>query len=109
MERSQGLITIVFWALTGSRVKNGRRQVTDIPPMPVTSDSAAPVTTTDAHATTASLTQVGTAQIKSAPEPLIPVPIAEAPTQQPSVDSQLGGLYITTTQVQMMVMFLFAV
>ena len=34
MERCQGLITSVLMALTGSRHKTRRRQVTDIPPTP---------------------------------------------------------------------------
>ena len=38
--------------------------------------------------------------MESASEPLILVPLTEVPIQQPSVDSQLGGLYITTMQVQ---------
>ena len=36
MERSQGFITWMFRALTGSRHKTRRRQVTGIPPTPVT-------------------------------------------------------------------------
>ena len=44
--------------------------------------------------------QVKTTQIKSAPELLTPVPTAEMSKQQQSVDSQLGGLYVTKMQVQ---------
>ena len=97
VDKSQGFITSVFQALKVIRHKTRRRQVTGTPLMPVTSGSATPVTMPDAQATTASLTQVETAQIESIPEPLIPIPIAEAPMQWPSVDSQLGGSYITTT------------
>ena len=39
MERSQGFITSVYRALTGSRCKTRRRQVTGIPPTPVTTES----------------------------------------------------------------------
>ena len=100
VEKSQGFITSIFWALTGSRHETRRRQVRGIPPTPVTSGSATPLTTLDTQATTALLTQAETAQNKSALEPLIPIPIAEAPMQQPSVNSQLGQLYIATMQVQ---------
>ena len=72
--------------------------MTGVPQTPVTSGSATCLTTLDALATTTLLTQVETAKIESALEPLIHMPIAEAPMQQPSVDSQLGGSYITTTQ-----------
>ena len=44
MERSQGLITSVYRALTGSRYKNRRRQVTGIPPTPVTIELQTPAT-----------------------------------------------------------------
>ena len=36
MERSQGFITSVYRALTGSRCKTRKRQVTVIPPTPMT-------------------------------------------------------------------------
>ena len=42
MERSQGFITSVFQALTGSRCKTRRRQVTRIPPTPVTLSDSQP-------------------------------------------------------------------
>ena len=41
MERSQGFITSVYRALTGSRLKT-RRQVASIPPIPVTMESHSP-------------------------------------------------------------------
>ena len=65
VERSKGFITSVSWAFMGSRHKTRRRQVTGIPPMPVTSGLATPVTALNAQATTASPTQVETAQIES--------------------------------------------
>ena len=48
MERSQGFITSVFRALTGSRHKARRKQVTGIPPTLVTIGSCTPETPTDA-------------------------------------------------------------
>ena len=42
MERSQGLITSVYRALTDSRCKTRRRQVTGIPPTLVTTESHTP-------------------------------------------------------------------
>ena len=81
VERNQGFITSVFQTLIGSRHKTRRRQVTGIPPTPVTSGSATPVTAPDAQATMVLPTQVETAQIKSTPEPLISIPIAETPMQ----------------------------
>ena len=44
MERSQGFITNVNRALTGSRCKTRRRQVTGIPPTPVTMELHLPAT-----------------------------------------------------------------
>ena len=44
MERSQGFITSVYRALTGSRCKTRRRQVNGIPPTPVTTESHTPAT-----------------------------------------------------------------
>ena len=44
MERSQGFITSVYRALTGSRHKTRRIQVTSIPPTPVTMQSCSPTT-----------------------------------------------------------------
>ena len=43
MERSQGFITSVYRALISSRHKT-RRQVTGIPPTPVTMESCSPTT-----------------------------------------------------------------
>ena len=44
MERSQGFITSIFRALTGSRCKTRRKQVTGITPTPVTIGSHTPAT-----------------------------------------------------------------
>ena len=48
MERSQGFITSIFRALTGSRCKTKRKQVTRIQPTPVTSETYTPATPIDA-------------------------------------------------------------
>ena len=44
MERSQGFITSVYRALMGSRHKTRRKQVTGIPPTPVTTELHSPAT-----------------------------------------------------------------
>ena len=49
MERSQGFVTSMFRALTGSRCKTRRQQVTWIPPRPVTIGSHTPATLSDAQ------------------------------------------------------------
>ena len=94
LERSQCIITSVFQALTGSRHKTRRRQVTGIPPPPVTTGTATPVTVADFQATT-----MPPLHVENASEPLMPVPIAEVPMQLPIVDSQLRGSNITNVQV----------
>ena len=71
VERSQSIITSVLHALVGT-----------------------PTTAADAQAMAAPPTQ-----IETAPELLMPVPVAEVPVQPPMVDSQLGGSYITNAQV----------
>ena len=50
VKKSQGIITSVFQALTGSRCKTRRKQVT-IPPTPLIMGIATPVTAIDAQAT----------------------------------------------------------
>ena len=98
VERSQSIITSDFWALMGSRHKTRRRQVTSIPPMPVTTGSTSPATVADAQATT-----MPSVQVETVPELLMQVPIAEVPMQLPMVDSQLGGLYFINNKYTMMV------
>ena len=99
MERSQAIVS-VFRALMGSWHKTRRRQVTSIPPTPVTEGSVTPTTVPDTTVTTMSSTQVNIVLVEPAPELLMPEPIAQVSMQQPGVDSQLGGSYITTTQAQ---------
>ena len=100
VERSHGIFASVSWALTGSRHKTRRRWVTGIQPTPVTVGSATSTTIPDASVTTTPPAQVNIVPVEPAPEALIPEPIAEVPMQQPGVDSQLRGSYITTTQTQ---------
>ena len=77
-EKNQSIITSVFQAFIDSRVKMRRRQVTGLPPMPVTVDTATSVTATDTQPTAMLPLLVNTI-----PEPLIPMPITEAPMQPP--------------------------
>ena len=67
--------------------------MTDIPPTPVTTGLSTSATTADAQATT-----MPPIQVETAPEPLMPGPVAEVPIQLPMVDNQLGGSYITNVQ-----------
>ena len=93
-EKNQSILVSVFRALTGSRCRTRRGQVTGIPLTPVTSESL-PASHPNVGATTMmQLTPNETEQDKSAPEQLDPIPIEEA-ARQPSVDNQLGGSYIT--------------
>ena len=62
--------------------------------MPVTTGSTTPVTVADPQATT-----MMPIQVETAPEPLMPVSIAEVSMQPPMVDSQLGRSHITNMQV----------
>ena len=41
-KRNQSIITSIFRTLTGTRCKNRRRQVTGIPPMPITAGATSP-------------------------------------------------------------------
>ena len=93
-KKSQGIITSVFWTLTGSRHKSRRRQVTGIPPTAVAIGTATQVTATDAQATPALPVPV-----TAIPELTIPVPITIIHVQPPIVESQLGGSYINNLQV----------
>ena len=95
-EKNQGFLANIFRALTGSRHRTSHRQVTGIPPMPITSGSTA---TTDPEVITAAMPPVSCKeQIKPAQEQLVPVPFME-PHMQPSVDNKLGGSYIMEAQV----------
>ena len=112
-KRSQGIFASVFRAFTGSRCKTRRRQLMGIPQTPVTIGSTTPITVLNAPitpmnvpevpVTTTPLAQVNTIQA----EPAMLEPIEEVLMQQPGVDSQLGGSYITMCKHKMKVMFLF--
>ena len=93
-KKNQGIKTSVLLALTGSRHKMRRRQVTGIPLTTVMMDTATPVTVTDVQATTKLLVPV-----KTIPGSLMPVPVTVIPMQPPIVESQLGGSYINNLQV----------
>ena len=96
-EKNQGILASVFRALTGSRCRTRRRQVTGILLTLVTSEST-PVSNPEAETATTPLAPSKTEQNESAPEWLVPVPIVEVPTL-PSDDNQLGGSYITEMQI----------
>ena len=86
-------MTSVFQALIGSRCKT-RRQVTGIPPIPVTMGTTTPVTATDAQATL-----MPPIPVKTVPEPTMPASVTVIPVQPSMVESQLRGSYINNPQV----------
>ena len=63
VEKSQGFISSVFRFLWAAGTKPRRRWMTGIPPMPVTSGSATPVSGPDAETTMIPVTQVETTQM----------------------------------------------
>ena len=63
-------------------------------PTPVMAGLTTPTTAADAQTTAAPL-----AQVETAPELLMPVPVTEVPVQPPMVDSQPAGSYLTNAQV----------
>ena len=94
-KKSKGIITSVsFLALTGSRHKIRRRQMTGIPPTPVMMGTVTPVTATDIQATT--IKQI---PAETVPEPIMSVSVTVIPMQPPMLESQLGGSYINNPQV----------
>ena len=93
-EKSQGIITGVFWALTGGRCKTRRRQVTGIPPTPVTMGTATPVTATDVQAT-----PTLPMPVKAIPGLPMPMPVTVIPVQPPMAKNQLGGSYINNLPI----------
>ena len=66
-----------------------------VPDAPVT-----PINILEVPVTTTPPVQVNTIQAEPAPEPLMLEPIVGVPMQQPGVDSQLGGSYITNVQTE---------
>ena len=88
VEKSRSIITSVFQAVTGTRHKNRRRQVTGIPPTPMTMGISSPIVCTDAPALTMPPAPVET-ELKppTMPESVLPM-------QLPTTESQLGASYI---------------
>ena len=97
-EKNQSILVSMFRALTGSRCRTKRRQVTGIPLTPVTSEST-PTSHLNIEATSMQPTPGKMEQDESTLEQLDPIPLVEV-MGQPSVDNQLGGSYIMETQVQ---------
>ena len=96
-EKNQSNSASMFQALTGSRHRTRRRQVTGIPPMPITSEST-PVSNLEVVTVTTPPELSKTEQIELAPEKLVPVPVVEV-HMQPSVNNQLEGSYTMEAQV----------
>ena len=86
----------MFRALTCSRSRTRRREVTGIPLMPVTLELT-PVSDLGVVTATTPTAPHGVEWIESAPEHLVPVPVVEV-HMQPSVDNQLRGSYIVETR-----------
>ena len=68
---------------------------TTVPDAPIT-----PINVLEVPVTTTLPAQVNTIHTEPAPAPLMLEPVEELPMQQPGVDSQLGGSYITNAQTQ---------
>ena len=96
MERSQGFITCIFRALTSSRCKTRRRQVTGILPMPVTTGSHTPAPPIDAP-TSKTLTEDVT-QAESVARLPAPVSLNEEPVEESSTCNQLGESSVADIQ-----------
>ena len=90
MERSQGFTTGVFRALTGSRRKTRRKQVTRIPPTPVTIGSYTLATLSDAP-TSKALTEDMT-QDKFVARWL--ATLEEETSEEPIQNNELGESYV---------------
>ena len=97
-EKNQSILVSVFRALTGSRCRTRRRQVTGIPLTLVTSEST-PASHPNVGAAMTQPTLSKMEQYESMPEQLDPISIVEV-VRQPSVDNQLGVSYIMEMQVQ---------
>ena len=87
MERSQWFITNIFRALTGSRCKTRRRQVTGILPMPVTIGSHIPATTINAP--TSKTPSENVIQADLIARLSTPVSLNEEPVEESSTSNQL--------------------
>ena len=96
MERSQGFITSVFWALTGSRHKTRRKQVTGIQPTLLTIRSHTPATPIDTP-TSKTLSEDVTQAEFIARLPAS-VSLNKEPLEEPSMNNQLGESYVADVQ-----------
>ena len=90
-EKSQHFLGNMFRALTGSRWRIKHRQLTGIPPMPITLELI-PVTDMEVIPATTPPAPSETEQIN--PEQSVPVPLVEV-QMQPRMDNRLGCSYIT--------------
>ena len=93
MERSQGFITSILMALTGSRQKTRMRQVTGILPMPVAIGSHTPAATIDAPPSKTPSENVTQAELVAR----LPAPVSlnEEPAEESSTINQPGESYVT--------------
>ena len=94
VERSQRFITSMFRALTGSRCKTRRKQVTGIPQTPVTSGShtlATPIGTPTSKTLVEDATQAEFVARQ-------PTTLEEEPMEEPSPNNKLGESYVADVQ-----------
>ena len=96
MERSQGFNTSVFRALTGSRCKTRRKQVTGIPPTLVTIESHTPATSIDTP--TSKTLSADMTQAELVARLPAPASLNEEPVEEPCMNSQHGESYIADVQ-----------
>ena len=96
VERSQGFITSVFRPLTGSRHKTRRKQVTRIPPTPVTIETHTPATPIDAPSSKVLAEDVTQAGVVA--RQLTPATLEEEPMEEPSSSNKLGESYVADIQ-----------
>ena len=94
MERSQGFITSMFRALTGSRCKTRRKQATRIPPTLVTIGSHTPATLSDSPTSKTLAEDVTQAEFMARQ----PATLEEEPTEEPSPNNELEDSYVTDVQ-----------
>ena len=96
MARSQGFITMVFRALTGSRCKTRRKQVTGIPPTLVTIGTHTPATPTDTP--TSKILAEDMTKAEVAARQLTPATLEKEPMEEPSPSNELGQSYVADVQ-----------
>ena len=96
MERSQGFITSIFRALTSSRNKTRRKQVTGILPTPVTIGSHTYASSIDAPVSKRLSEDVTQAELVAR----LPAPVFlyKEPAEESSTNNQLGESYVADIQ-----------